>query len=73
MCIYVYTVSNKTLGPKLMSKYIGHGKAFPDTHRHFCPAIAISKVFPIVCGVYCSKRATFKNECLDLQPMDDVL
>ena len=35
----------------IMSKCFDHKTTFPDTHRHFRPAIEISRKFPIVCGV----------------------
>ena len=48
--IYIQLPSfRQNIGTKIqMSKCFDHKITFPDTHRHFCPAIEFSKMFPIV-------------------------
>ena len=43
---FKYDIETKTL----MSKCFDHKTMFSDTHRHFRPAIEISRKRPIVCG-----------------------
>ena len=46
----------------LMSKCFGHKASFADTHRHFRPAIKISRICP--CGGLELKKSNLKNKCL---------
>ena len=59
--MYDYEVLNRTLNRILMSGCFDHKTTFPDTHRHFRPAIDISMKFPIACGGQSSNNATFKQ------------
>ena len=55
-----------------MWKCFDHNATFPDTHRHFRPAIEISWSLPIVCGGLELKKSSLKNDrqtCLDSPPM----
>ena len=55
-----------------MSKCFDHETTFPDTHRHFCPAIDISRRIPIVCWGLRLKKINLKNKtCLDTQFMQN--
>ena len=53
----------------LMSKYIDHGKAFLDTHRHFHPAIKILATISFVLAWFQRQKSNFQNICLDSQSM----
>ena len=45
-----------------MSKCFDHKTTFPDTHRHFCLAIEISRKFPIVCEGLELKQSSLKTK-----------
>ena len=49
-----------------MSKCFDHDAPFLDTHRHFCPAIEISRKLPIACGGLELKKSILKNKRLGL-------
>ena len=44
-----------------MSKCFDHKTTFPDTHRHFRPAIEISRICPIVCRSLELKKSNYKK------------
>ena len=55
-----------------MSKCFGHKTVFLDTHRHFRPAIEISRIGPIFCGGLELKKSNLKNKkCGDTQLIND--
>ena len=57
-----------------MSKYIDHGKAFTDTHRHSRPTIRILATIAIVLAGFRPANSTVKNQrCLVSQPMQNYI
>ena len=56
----------------IMSKCFGHKTTFPDTHRHFRPAIDnSSKQTHRLRGLQLKKSSSENKICLDTQPMND--
>ena len=67
ICRYDYKVSKKK-----NIFFFDHKNTFLDTHKHFRPAIEISRRFPIVCKGLELKNNNFKKDkWLDAQPMND--
>ena len=59
----------------LMSKCFDLRTTFPDTYRHFRPAIDISRIFPIVCGALratTNKHARIRSPCFDMSDFQRI-
>ena len=55
---FKYNIRTKSL----MSNCFNHKATFPDTHRHFRPAIEISRKIPIVCEGLELKKSNLENK-----------
>ena len=54
----------------MMCLCVDYKTTFPDTHRHFRPAVEIARTVPVFCGGLELKKSNFqKVKMLGLQPM----